>query len=70
MTTLATAIQRRDWDWVAHCLLVGVVEAAATLPPEAVEGLLDVLSGMEEEDVHRRRSRSPQNSRTRRGRRR
>ena len=45
MTTsaLATAIERKNWDFVALCLLLGVAEIASTLPPETLEQLLDLL---------------------------
>jgi len=44
VSTLAVAIERKQWELVSLCLLVGVVEAAAALPPNAVEGLLEVLA--------------------------
>ena len=44
MSTLAIAIERRQWELAALCLLLGVTRAAAALPPDAVEGLLEVLS--------------------------
>ncbi len=47
MTTLAVAVRRKQWELAALCLLVGVAEAAAALPPEAVEGLLEVLADIE-----------------------
>jgi len=50
VSTLAVAIERKQWELVSLCLLVGVVEAAAALPPDAVEGLLEVLAGLEGED--------------------
>lgn len=54
MSTLAVAIERKQWELVSLCLLVGVVEAAAALPPDAVEGLLEVLAGLEDEDARPR----------------
>ncbi len=63
MSTLTVAIERKQWELVSLCLLVGVVEAAAALPPDAVEGLLEVLAGLEGEDTQPRGG-------TRRGRRR
>ena len=48
MSTLAVAIQGKRWELAALCLLVGVTEAAAALPPDAVEGLLEVLAGLED----------------------
>jgi hypothetical protein len=49
VSTLAVAIERKQWELASLCLLVGVVEAAAALPPDAVEGLLEVLAGLEGE---------------------
>lgn len=43
MAALALAIERKQWELAALYLLLGVVQAAGALPPEAVEGLLDVL---------------------------
>lgn len=43
MATLALAIERKQWELAALYLLLGVAQAAAALPPEAVEGLLEVL---------------------------
>lgn len=71
MSTLAVAIERKQWELVSLCLLVGVVEAAAALPPDAVEGLLEVLSGLEGEEARPGGARSPSTGlRTGRGRRR
>lgn len=42
-STLAAAIERRNWELAALCLLVGVAEQAARLPPETLERLLDLL---------------------------
>ena len=44
MTALTLAIERRQWEIAALCLLLGVARAAAALPPDAVEGLLEVLT--------------------------
>jgi hypothetical protein len=44
MQTLAVAIERKQWELAALCLLLGLTEAAAKLPPEAIEGLLEVLA--------------------------
>ncbi len=54
MSTLAVAIQGKRWELAAWCLLLGVTEAAAALPPDAVEGLLEVLAGLEGGERHRR----------------
>jgi hypothetical protein len=50
VSTLAVAIQGKRWELAALCLLMGVTEAAAALPPDAVEGLLEVLAGLEGEE--------------------
>jgi len=51
---LAVAIEREDWELAALCLLLGAVRAAATLPPDAVEALLEELAP-EGLSRHRRR---------------
>lgn len=71
MTTLSLAIHEKRWEMAAVCLLLGVTEAAAALPPDAVEGLLEVLAGLEVEDAPRQAgARSSARLRTGRGRRR
>jgi len=45
MSHLAPAIKRQEWSLVALFLLLGVAEAAAKLPPDALNGLLDLLEG-------------------------
>jgi len=40
---LALGIERKNWTLVALCLLLGVAEVAAKLPPETLERLLDLL---------------------------
>ncbi len=50
MSTLAVAIERKQWNLAALLLLLGVAEAAEALPPDAVEGLLEVLAGLETEE--------------------
>jgi hypothetical protein len=42
---LGWALKWRRWEVVALCLLLGVVEVLEQLPPEALEGLLEVLDG-------------------------
>lgn len=49
MTTLAAAVKRKQWEAASLFLLLGVTEAAAALPPGAIEGLLEVLAGLEAE---------------------
>jgi hypothetical protein len=44
MSALALAIERKEWELTALYLLLGVSRAAAKLPPDAIYGLLEVLS--------------------------
>ena len=44
-SVLALALERREWSLAALCLLLGVAEAAARLPPETLESLLELLEG-------------------------
>jgi hypothetical protein len=44
MSALALAIERQEWEVAALYLLLGVSQAAAKLPPDAIHGLLEVLS--------------------------
>jgi hypothetical protein len=59
VSTLAVAIERKEWELVSLCLLVGVVEAAAALPPDAVEVLLEVLAGLDGEGGRSEREAPP-----------
>ena len=38
------AYQRKEWSLASLYLLLGVCEAAARLPPESLEALLDLIS--------------------------
>ena len=40
---LTLAVERRQWSLAALCLLLGVSGAAAQLPPETLDHLLDLL---------------------------
>jgi hypothetical protein len=42
-SVLAIAIERKNWTLAALCLLLGVADAAARLPPETLDHLLDLL---------------------------
>ena len=44
MSALALAIERKEWELTALYLLLGVSQAAAKLPPDAIYGLLAVLA--------------------------
>ena len=54
---MALAIERREWDRVALCLLLGVSIAARKAPPGTVDDLLSLLAGEEPElrDIARHR---------------
>lgn len=43
MSTLAIAIENQQWELAALYLLLGMAQAAAQLPPEAVHGLVEIL---------------------------
>jgi hypothetical protein len=45
MTSLAVAVEKREWRLVSLYLLLGVSEAAALLPPETLTELIDLLGG-------------------------
>ena len=45
MSTLASAITRKQWDMAALCLLLGLADALSRLPADSVEGLIDILEG-------------------------
>ena len=44
-SVLALALERQSWSLAALCLLLGVADAAASLPPETLESLLELLEG-------------------------
>ncbi len=44
-TLLAQAIGQQRWDIAALCVLLGLAKALSRLPPDAIEGVLDVLDG-------------------------
>ena len=45
MSTLSQALLESHWELAALCLLLGLVLAVSQLPPEAVQGLIEVLDG-------------------------
>lgn len=47
-STLAIAIERKNWELVALCLLLGVAEVASKLPPETLERLLELLETLDD----------------------
>ena len=57
MTTMAVAIDKREWRLVSLYLLLGVSEAASRLPPETLSELVDLLGGEQAGRVHERRQR-------------
>lgn len=44
VSALALAIERKEWELVALYLVLGVSRTAAKLPPDAINGLMEVLS--------------------------
>lgn len=54
-TLLVETLAREDWEGAARYLLVGVARALDKLPPDSLEGLLDVLSGRNDGPRKRRR---------------
>jgi hypothetical protein len=53
MPALSIAIEQKRWAAVAYCLLLGIVEAANKLPPDAVSTLLAVLEEAPEHGLNR-----------------
>jgi hypothetical protein len=60
---LQTAIERREWEAAALCLLVAVAEAANRLPPEALEEMLELLAADPPSRPHHRARRPPRKRR-------
>ena len=44
---MSKAIEKREWEVVAVCLLRGLVQAAAALPRDTVHHLVEALEGDE-----------------------
>lgn len=49
-TLLAQAIRQQRWEIVALCLLLGLAQALSKLPPDAIEGVLDVLDSKHDKE--------------------
>ncbi|MFQ5860516.1 MAG: hypothetical protein ACE5IG_03085 [Dehalococcoidia bacterium] len=45
MSLLRAAIRDQRWEVAALCLLIGAMQAALTVPQDALPGLLEVLEG-------------------------
>ncbi len=54
---LHRAIDARQWETAALCLLVAVAEAANRLPPQALEEMLDLLAAKTATSRQRRKRR-------------
>ncbi len=52
-SALAAAIERKDWETAALLLFLGVTRAARTLPPDAIDQIVEALS-----ETPRRRGRT------------
>ena len=48
-STLEIAIERKNWELAALCLLLGVAEVASKLPPETLERLLELLETLDDD---------------------
>jgi hypothetical protein len=49
VSVLARAIERKQWQVAALCLVLGLLETVSRLPVDAVIGLFDVLDGGEDD---------------------
>ncbi len=54
---LHRAIDERQWETAALCLLVAVAEAANRLPPQAIEEMLELLAASTATSRQRRKKR-------------
>ncbi len=54
---LHRAIDARQWETAALCLLVAVAEAASRLPPQALEEMLELLAAKTATNRQRRKRR-------------
>ncbi len=54
---LHRAIDERQWETAALCLLVAVAEAANRLPPQALEEMLELLAAKTAPHCQRRKRR-------------
>ena len=45
MSILSEAIKAKQWEPAALCLLIGLARALASVPDDAVEGVIDLLEG-------------------------
>lgn len=48
MSVFAAAVQREEWEVVAHCLLIGLAKVAVTVPPETLVALVELLEVRDE----------------------
>ncbi|MDP2952387.1 MAG: hypothetical protein Q8O76_03625 [Chloroflexota bacterium] len=60
--TLEAALAREDWDGAARCLLAGVARALRGVPPDSLEGLLEILSRRNDVPGKARQQRPPKES--------
>ena len=57
MSLFAAAIEKKDWELVALCLLYALAQSLAQLPPNAIEGALDALEERPQQIKGNRRGR-------------
>jgi len=48
MSILARAIATNQWELAALCLLLGLLEAAIKVPPDSLDGLVEVVGDGED----------------------
>lgn len=57
MNAFEEAIEREDFELAALYLVLGFLKVIETMPPDAVESMLEVLDAEEAPHPHRRRDR-------------
>jgi hypothetical protein len=57
MNAFEEAIEREDYELVSLYLALGFLKVLETLPPDAVESLIEMLDAEEARHPHRRRDR-------------
>jgi len=51
VSVLARAIEKRQWELAALCLVLGLMKALSRLPDDSMIGLFDVLDGGEDGNI-------------------
>jgi hypothetical protein len=50
---MAAAVERREWERIALCLLLGLARTLALAPPATLEDVIDALEGERDDDRDR-----------------